>query len=494
MVPGLTPGAAQAQDVFLKSKIFDQSMNGILGRSNGPEIILQTPTPTLEESLTGPLDRILEPSKYGSSEISGSFLEKNTVSEISPEVMGNLKTFGTAEIGLSLGFDLRQSFMPFRAVPPDEAVGEIEDQIKILPEPARLRIADTLHSAEAISQRNRCTIAVNDLTKDRSELGGRDLMGDFSRVCIGNNFQAWANGTVSALQRSMTDTCVTAYENYRRECLGQGTVATDEQEPFVGVLVRRVGNTNPREIICTATLVDFDVAVTAAHCFQDLPGAGTGIELGFVSQHSATVERKVVAIAQAPDYQLKTAEDVSSHAETLPFTKENDIAFVFFKRMPQEDAAASSTLLFPTFSKGELYHPTALVGFQFLAKREFILKWLKDTQIFLDDEALLQTGAWQKFIMKESTAHCMPIKSLAETANTREMGHQCQSFGGTSGAPMFAIREDHATFEIGALHTLAARLENSDATQAINEGVLVPSDLADVKTRLTRQFEETIDD
>ncbi|MDX0840008.1 hypothetical protein GOD96_29320 [Sinorhizobium medicae] len=409
---------------------------------------------------------------------------------LKPEMEVKLNAFGIGKerltdlIGVGNGLEM----VPFRVVEPDDAVDEILAQIQDLPEPEKFRIVGALDETDAATQRRKCTVAVKDLTRQRVEWTGRTLLTDFSSLCFGEDPAVWLNGTVTEQQNSATQTCALAYERYRQDCLGQGSVATVEQEPFVGVLVRRVGAAAPRQIICTVTFVGNDVAVTAAHCAQDLRVEGANVQLSVFSRSPAIVERPVVAVAQGPGYDLLSVADLVTHSG--PSNKQDDIAFVFFKGAPQGANTPQSTILFPLFSQGATYHPAALVGFQPLAKREFVLDWLQDSATFLDDEALLESGAWEKFVLKESTAHCIPIKPVAADAGPREIGHQCQSFSGTSGAPIFNIRDGRATFEIGALHTLAAELESSNAIQAINEGVLIPSDLADTKVRLEQEFVE----
>lgn len=409
---------------------------------------------------------------------------------LKPEMEVRLNAFGIGKERLTdlMGVGNGLEMVPFRVVEPDDAVDEILDQIQDLPEPEKFRIIGALDQTEAATQRRNCTVAVKDLTRQRIEWTGGTLLTDFSNLCYGEDPAVWLNGTVTEQQKSATRTCAHAYEHYRRDCLGQGSVATVEQEPFVGILVRRVSAAAPRQIICTVTFVGNEMAVTAAHCVQDLRVEGANVQLSVFSRSPAIVERPVVAVAEGPGYDLLSIADLVTHSG--PRNKQDDIAFVFFKSTPQGGNTPQSTILFPLFSQGATYHPAALVGFQPLAKREFVLDWLQGSATFLDDEALLASGAWEKFVLTESTAHCIPIKPAAADAGPREIGHQCQSFSGTSGAPIFNIRDGRATFEIGALHTLAAELERSDSTQAINEGVLIPADLADIKAKLQQEFVE----
>ena len=388
------------------------------------------------------------------------------------------------DFGAALGSWVSQPMIPFRVVQPDGAADVILKQIGSLPADPRVKIVASLDTEDASVQRTACTAAVKDLSNVRSDTAGGSLINDFSRVCIGSSLPPWVKGNVSVLQKSLTDSCIAAYKEYRTQCLGMGGIATTEQLPFVGVVVRRVAPGMPQNIICTATLVRPSLAVTAAHCIEDLSLPGNHVELSFVLRRGGAKERKVIAVAQAPGFTLKALTGGNGQVATRDFAKQDDIAFLFFKPALGAETVALSSMHFPYFSPAKLYDRTALVGFQVLAKREFVLKWLEDNKAFLDDEALLKTGGWHQFIYSETTPHCMAIRPAKVDAGGREIGHQCQSFSGTSGAPMFIIRDNEATFEIGALHTLAAELKSSDAAQVANEGIIVPQTLSNALIRL----------
>jgi hypothetical protein len=144
-------------------------------------------------------------------------------------------------------------------------------------------------------------------------------------------------------------------------------------------------------------------------------------------------------------------------------------------------------LHFPKIVAGKLFQRTALIGYQRMAERHFLLEQFIAGKGLVDDEFLLSTGLWKKFVFVESTAHCISIRPVEAGASSLRIGHQCQSFATTSGAPMPYVIDGEVTTEVGIMHTRAAQIsleEDAASGQAVNEGILLSEEII---SKLKRQ-------
>ncbi|WP_429170491.1 trypsin-like serine peptidase [Ensifer sp. LBL] len=295
------------------------------------------------------------------------------------------------------------------------------------------RLQDATTGGGASAQINQCGAAVQLLRAPVSPTRG-NMIDDFDGACLkAGEPETYAQ--FDADDKREISECLAAHLLYEQNCLQYLDTITDTRiVGRVGMLFNVLDPGEPKPT-CTATLISETLIVTARHCYY-------GEALGNLGPDADATG----ALAFAPSPVLLAA--VKAHlppyievaAEVTP-VGERPVAVVTSYPQPPDDVIAlrlktpvplESPRLKVSWAEVELGSELTLIGFQELAFRRALLEQRIKNAALTAGSSLLEDGAFSAFLRADHGAMC-----VVGDLTPGQFGHYCQSFQGTSGAPIF---------------------------------------------------------
>lgn len=282
-----------------------------------------------------------------------------------------------------------------------------------------------------------CGGAVQLLRAPISEEFG-NMVDDFNSGCLKRpTYQLFSD--LGGRAKTEMSRCLAAHVLYEENCLQQlGEVADKRVVGRIGLLFNVVAK-GGEEPACTATLISETLIVTARHCYLlSALALPDGIEL----------ENGNGALVFAPNPFLFTENGADTSPRFITIAGEvtasgdRPIELVPSFPPPSEDVIAlrlkepvqlESPRLSITWGEAALGDELTIIGFQELSFRRTLLEQrIKDLGLTTGKE-LLDQAAFSAFVRVDHGPMC-----VVGDVTSGQFGHYCQSFNGTSGAPIFA--------------------------------------------------------
>ncbi|RVL89091.1 trypsin-like serine peptidase, partial [Sinorhizobium meliloti] len=283
------------------------------------------------------------------------------------------------------------------------------------------------------SQIEQCGAAVQALRAPVSPMSG-NMIDDFYSACL-KELEVETYPQLDDIAKQEVSACLAAHILYEQSCLQHlDTIVDKRVVGRIGMLFNIVDKDNPRPA-CTATLLTETLIVTARHCYTaealGLPGGTDG----------------TAALAFTPNPILLAATNVQSMpayievAGEVTLAGEHQVDVVPETPQPSEDVIAlrlktpvalESPRLEIIWANLELGKELTLIGFQELALRRTLLEARIKNVGLTSGKSLIEEGAFSAFLRVDHGPMC-----IVGDLTPGQFGHYCQSFNGTSGAPIF---------------------------------------------------------
>jgi len=282
------------------------------------------------------------------------------------------------------------------------------------------------------SQLNRikqCGSAVQMLRAPISSSFG-NMIDDFRIGCL--KFNEGPYETLNARDQLEISQCLAAHTLYEDSCLQDpATIRNSSLMPRIGMLFNVTGDAGA-EPACTATLVTDTLIVTARHCYVrealKLPAAygpvtGNGVLVYAVNPSlSPSAPVKVPILGEVTKNGLKDIDLLDDYPDPA------DDVIVLRLAVP---LPIDNSKLEIRWSVAALGSQLTLIGFQELTFRETLLRD-RVMNAALEAGNLLSKRSFADYFRVDHGPMC-----IVGDVTAGQFGHYCQSFGGTSGAPIF---------------------------------------------------------
>lgn len=405
--------------------------------------------------------------------------------------LGYLNEFGNVAIKRELNPDDAVDFLNARLewdrreVDADAAMGHLNGILLKEQKLVYANVQTELSRQDEIDQRAACGASVKVLRKYRTEIPNGDFLEGYTAVCLSGLL---TNGDFSPNSEELkrAKACQAAYENYASSCYA----ASSDQDPsldlrpFTGVLVWRADPSSERFIICSGAAVGQFHILTARHCIKLFEKASPNSELTFhmfleeTAQSASEPVFSIIAVRTAPEFERVEINELVA-TKLADVSKSDDMVLL------ETDNAIplpEGHTRFPQVSRGYSWQNTTLIAYQPLVGRLYELNSLLKEGFIPTRETVVKTGAWRRSMVADASAHCRIISLDEVKHEPNVVGHQCQSWESSSGAPLVAL--DPLSHEpiIVAVHSHVAGTkypESPEAKQTRNLAVLPDEAIAE---------------
>ncbi|MBZ9603318.1 trypsin-like serine peptidase [Phyllobacterium chamaecytisi] len=263
---------------------------------------------------------------------------------------------------------------------------------------------------------------------------GDNAIDDFNRSCMFASEDLGSLEVLSDMQVETVSKCSALYDAYAKSCLSTPTaIASERIVNRIGVIVGTSGPVSPA-LLCTATLINTNTIVTARHCFlrsllQQVDDVTNDFTAYFLPNPGlAKAANQIVS----PDQIVGevSSAGVVSNIQLLgsPPDTSNDVIFV---------RLAENLPLDPTLhirvGQISMGDRLTMVGYhEFLGRSNKLHSRLSFSPI-QSVSHLLESGDWATNLFADDSPLC-----FAAYSDDYQIQHLCQSFNGTSGAPLFS--------------------------------------------------------
>lgn len=306
----------------------------------------------------------------------------------------------------------------------------------------------------------------------------------FQQQCLGTGADGAAT-TLDSESKPAVAACFRLYAQFDETCLETATSKHDEALlQQAGILVRVVPGL-PMKILCSAWRVSASSVLSARHCLARsqllapgqtavVPGALTF--LPYAQDGAVKLDpgrRRIGYVVSGEIGKDGTVQDLTY--PTVRPSIEQDLVLLSVQATDGPGVGATMTtrpqVAIPVQSRQGNY--LTVIGFQEFVYRAYLLSARLKNEVLPTDESLVASGEWRKFVRVHRSAICRSL--ISDRGSLR---HFCQTFGRTSGAPIFDFDSTPGskplTYLVGVQSRGLAAVENVRANNeavALHQGV-----------------------
>ncbi|TAX37061.1 trypsin-like serine peptidase [Rhizobium leguminosarum] len=321
--------------------------------------------------------------------------------------------------------------------------------------------------SETLTGINRCGSAVQ-LLRSPTDFG--NMIDDFREGCLKPSEGTYKSLSEAAQQE--ISQCLATHTLYEDSCLQDtDTIENKLIVARVGMLFNDSVN-GIAEPACTATLISETLIVTARHCYLraalKLPASYTSPNGNAALVYAVNPLLGIEAPSRVAVLGEVTGDGLTDVAllDSYPDTPEDMIVLKLAKPVPLENPKLE--IRWGVAATGA---ELTLVGFQELSFRNALLKERVSETALTETTDLLFDRSFIKFIKVDHGPMC--IVGYREDG---QFGHYCQSFGGTSGAPIFL--NDLSAAQATNTVTIVGFQSRGNASDAADKETLAPTNTA----------------
>jgi len=286
-------------------------------------------------------------------------------------------------------------------------------------------------------------------------------------------------GSLDAARQPAVDACFKLYAQFDEKCLETKASKRDEDLlQHAGILVRVVPGL-PMKILCSAWRVSNSSVLSARHCLaeenlrassQKTVAAGALTFLPYSQARAVRFDpaRRRFGYVVAGEIGKNGAVVPLSYPSTKPPIAE-DMVLLKVEAADADMAGATEgsrpAVAIPRRSQHGSF--ITVIGFQEFVYRAYLLSARLKNQALPTDESLVASGEWRKFVRVHRSSVCRSLVSEPDS-----LSHYCQTYGRTSGAPIFAFDDSTPGKALTYLVGVQSRgQERGEASRPNNEAV-----------------------
>ncbi len=313
-----------------------------------------------------------------------------------------------------------------------------------------------------------CSSAVISLRTPNSD--GVNLIDQFDQRCLLSDSEDFP-----FLPRiPIVETCQQEYATFASSCVSPALRVNKALLGRIGILISTISGQDPK-ILCTATLLDGRTVITARHCLERVnfpAGSDDNIPIAFLPNPTLDPHSGRPPPPVGIEGEVDSRKNVHrlKLIDSMPALADDILVLRLSREIGLENPGIA--IVAATAPTGE---KLSLIGYHDFLTRKHILNSRIEGKTLAEADAVISDGSWAGFMMVDDSSTCFSV-----SADNTEIDHFCQSFGGTSGAPLFtkSVEDDNRTvFYLAGVQSRGSLAED-ESTGQTNQAAAVATILS----------------